>query len=135
MSSRDLNDLRDDVHSMSVSHKQLCKAAGIDLLIYCTLRPDADQAALYAIGRTIPGKKVTNARAGESNHNPDKDGKSRAYDCCPLRYGKPVWSAKSKEDAALWAEVGRIGESVGLAWAGRWAGNLKELCHFEKGGV
>ena len=131
MSSRDLNDLRDDVHSMAVSHKQLCKAAGIDLLIYCTLRSDKEQDALYAIGRTLPGARVTNARAGQSLHNPDKDGKARAYDCCPLRYGKPVWGSSAKEDAALWAEVGRIGESVGLTWSGRWVGKLKEICHFQ----
>ena len=35
----------------------------------CTHRPDAEQDALYAIGRTVKGKKVTNARAGESPHN------------------------------------------------------------------
>ena len=131
MSSRDLHDLRDDVHSMAVSHKQLCKAAGIDLLIYCTKRENEEQDLLYAIGRTVKGVIVTNARAGESLHNPDKNGKSRAYDCCPLRFGKPVWTSKSKEDAALWAQVGAIGESVGLSWAGRWTGKIKEKAHFQ----
>lgn len=35
----------------------------------CTRRTNEEQEQLYALGRTIPGKKVTNARAGQSPHN------------------------------------------------------------------
>jgi len=35
----------------------------------CTHRTNEEQTALYAIGRTVPGKKVTNAKAGQSKHN------------------------------------------------------------------
>ena len=35
----------------------------------CTHRTHAEQTELYSIGRTKPGKKVTNAKAGQSKHN------------------------------------------------------------------
>jgi len=35
----------------------------------CTHRTNDEQTALYAIGRTVKGKKVTNAIAGSSAHN------------------------------------------------------------------
>lgn len=37
--------------------------------VICGTRSYAEQDALYAQGRTKPGKKVTNARGGYSNHN------------------------------------------------------------------
>jgi peptidoglycan LD-endopeptidase CwlK len=37
--------------------------------ITCTRRTNEEQNQLYAIGRTLPGKIVTNARAGQSPHN------------------------------------------------------------------
>jgi len=131
MSSRRLIDLRDDVRQLAQAHVEACAAQGVDLLIYCTLRSNEEQTALYARGRTAPGKIVTNARAGESLHNPDASGKARAYDCVPLVGGKPVWGSASKEELALWHTVGACGEQVGLVWAGRWTGKLREQAHFQ----
>lgn len=131
VSSRDINDLRDDVRFMALAHIDCCKREAVDLLIYCTLRSNEEQAQLYSQGRGTPGKIVTNARPGQSAHNPQKDGKAVAYDCVPLRNGKPVWSASSKEDAALWSIVVRCGETVGLEASARWAGKLKEQAHFQ----
>jgi len=127
MSSRDIHDLNQSMQQRAVIHKQLCAAKGIDLLIYCTLRSNEEQTALYSIGRTKEGKIVTNARAGESAHNPNELGKSSAYDCCPMIAGKPMWDA----DHPAWRIVGACGEEAGLVWAGRWTGKLKEQCHFE----
>ena len=117
--------------SMARAHQQACRDEGIELLIYCTDRPNEVQAKLYAQGRTTPGKIVTNARPGQSAHNPDKLGFAHAYDCVPLRFGKPVWTTASKEDSALWARVGSLGEAAGLVWSGRWTGKLKEMAHFQ----
>lgn len=129
--SRSLKDLTPEMQQLAAQHIAVCAEEEIDLLIYCTLRPDAAQDALYAQGRATKGTIVTNARAGESAHNPDAQGKSNAYDCVPLRNGKPVWGSSAKEDAALWAKVGALGESVGLAWSGRWTGKLREMAHFQ----
>ena len=127
MSSRSLEDLKQSVKQSAIIHKQLCAAKGVELLIYCTLRSNEEQNELYAIGRTKPGKKVTNARAGESAHNPNEFGLASAYDCCPMIAGKPMWDSNDPS----WRIVGACGEEAGLSWSGRWAGSLKETAHFE----
>jgi len=54
-----------------VMYGEICKALTGNA--YCrfshTLRTDKEQDALFAIGRTIKGKKVTNAKGGRSYHN------------------------------------------------------------------
>lgn len=127
MSSRSLDDLCDSVRQAAVDHIQLCASEGIDLLIYCTLRSGDEQKELYAQGRTTKGAIITNARAGESAHNPDKDGKAHAYDCCPMIGGKPMWDSKHK----AWQIVIKNGELAGLVASARWAGKLKEQAHFQ----
>lgn len=47
---------------MALTGKAICRSA-------YTVRSWAEQDALYAIGRTLPGKIVTNAKGGESYHN------------------------------------------------------------------
>lgn len=128
MASRSLDDLRKDVRDMAVKHIALCKDDGFDLLVYCTYRPDEEQDELYAMGRTTKGKIVTNARAGQSKHNNKVNGKpaSLAYDAVPVIGGKPQWDNK-----VLYARAGALGESVGLKWAGRWNGSLRETAHWE----
>lgn len=128
MSSRGLQDLHKLLMPLATNHMRLCEARGVALLIYCTYRSNAEQSALYAIGRTQPGKIVTNARAGESDHNSvDAAGRpaARAYDCVPLMHGKPVWGSNDP----IWALVGACGEEVGLVWSGRWK-RFKETAHF-----
>lgn len=127
MASRSLEDLNDYTRGAAIIHKQLCAAKGIQLLVYCTLRPNAEQDALYLIGRSSKGVVVTNARGGQSAHNPNKDGKAAAYDCVGVVGGKAQWHAKSP----LWAVIGAMGEEAGLVWSGRWTGKLKETCHFQ----
>jgi peptidoglycan LD-endopeptidase CwlK len=126
MASRSLDDLAQPVQSAAQGLLSVCAACGIDLLIYCTLRSNAEQAELYAIGRTKPGKRVTYAKPGDSLHNPDEQGKAWAFDAVPMLSGKPQWG-----DAALMARVGMLAERAGLEWAGRWSGALKESVHFQ----
>lgn len=106
--------------------------ANIGLLIYCGYRSNEEQDALYAQGRTKPGKIVTMAKAGQSKHNFTIKGvpASKAIDCVPMRYGKPVWGNTSLEDKELWLDVADIAKSVGLNWAGEWR-RFKEFPHFE----
>ena len=124
ISSRKLDDLHPTVKAMAEACLSSCKQQGIDILITCTYRDSEEQNRLYAIGRTTPGRKVTNAKAGQSMHN-----YHLAFDMVPLRYGKPVWST-SGADGALWVKIGTIGESVGLEWAGRWK-RMREMAHFQ----
>lgn len=127
MSSRNLDDLTPNMADNARLHIDLCKKKGVELLIYCTLRNNDEQTELYAIGRSKPGKIVTNARAGESAHNPDNNNKASAYDCCPMINGKPMWDGNHQS----WTIVGSCGEEAGLTWSGRWTGKLKEIAHFQ----
>ncbi len=128
MASRDLKDLRKDIQDLAIRHVALCKAEGLDLLIYCTHRPNKEQDKLYAMGRTVKGRIVTNARAGQSKHNNEVNGKpaALAYDAVPCIGGKPQWDNKE-----LYNKAGALGESLGLKWAGRWTGKLREQAHWE----
>ena len=118
INSRSLSDLNPKVAAMCSEFINRCKAQHIDILITSTYRDAESQNALYAQGRTTEGKKVTNAKGGQSFHN-----WKVAFDFCPIVNGKPNWS-----DVALYTKCGEIAEGVGLEWAGRWK-TFKELAH------
>lgn len=82
---------------------------GVTVKIISGTRTYAQQNALYAQGRTKPGRKVTNARGGYSNHN-----FGIAFDIGLFKDGKYLG------ESPLYATLGPIGESVGLEWGGRW---------------
>lgn len=126
MASRQLSDLAPPVLHAALAFVESCAADGLQVLVYCTLRSNAEQAALFAQGRTAPGAIVTSARAGQSMHNPDSTGHAWAFDAVPLVGGKAAWN-----DSALLLRMGLIGERHGLEWAGRWRGALREQVHFQ----
>ena len=121
INSRSLDDLIPPAKQRVEAFLAAAKAAGIDLLVTSTYRDNESQNALYAQGRTAPGKVVTNARAGQSFHN-----YRCAVDVVPLRNGKPVWDVKDE----AWQTVGRLGKAAGLEWAGDWK-RFKEYPHFQ----
>lgn len=107
-----------------------------DVIITSTYRDAESQNALYAIGRTKPGRKVTNAKAGQSYHN-----WRVAFDIVPTRHGTPVWGTKgdgidakpaddATDDLELWQTIGAIGKACGLEWAGDWT-KFREYPHFQ----
>ena len=124
INSRSLNELVPIVKQKVEELIALCNDEGIDLLVTSTYRDNESQAALYAQGRTAMGHIVTNANAGDSFHN-----YRCAVDIVPLKNGKPVWGTKG-DDGELWQKIGKIGEGVGLEWAGNWH-TFKELAHFQ----
>lgn len=97
-----------------------CKKAGIDIVITQTLRTNAEQNRLHALGRTKPGQIVTNAKGGWSLHN-----YGVAFDFCPVKKGKAVWN-----DAKLFEAVGRLGMRLGLEWGGSWK-EFPDRPHFQ----
>lgn len=118
VNSRDIDDLHPKAAALCRAFLEHCKAAGIDVLITSTYRDAAAQEALYAQGRTRPGRKATNARAGRSFHN-----FKCAFDFVPIVHGKAQWN-----DLATFWRCGKIAEGLGLEWAGRWK-SFKELGH------
>lgn len=120
INSRSLDDLDPIVKHKASAFVEAAKAKGIDLLVTSTYRDHESQTALYNQGRTTPGKVVTNAKAGQSWHN-----HRCALDVVPLVNGKAIWN-----DNVVWMQIGKIGESCGLEWAGNWK-TFKEFPHFQ----
>ncbi len=110
INSRKIEDLRLIPAAKCRAFIAACAAAGVDVIITSTFRDAESQNALYAQGRTAPGKRVTNARGGDSLHN-----WRVAFDFVPVANGKAIWG-----DAKLWERCGAIAEGVGLEWGGRW---------------
>lgn len=117
--SRNILDLLPVVALKASAFVAACRAIGIDVLITSTLRDAEAQTALYAQGRTRPGRVVTNARAGQSWHN-----HGCAFDFVPIMHGKAMW-----EDTRTFERCGLVAEALGLEWAGRWTGRLREMSH------
>jgi len=94
------------------------------------LRSFEEQERLYAIGRLTSGKKVTNAKAGQSIHN-----YGFAVDICLIIDGKMVsWDTAKDWDndrVADWYECVKIFARHGWDWGGNWK-TFKDLPHFEK---
>ena len=118
VNSRSMSDLNPKVAAMCSEFINRCKTQGIDVIITSTYRDGEAQDKLYAQGRTEPGKKVTNAKAGQSFHN-----WRVAFDFVPIVNGKAMWN-----DNTLFIKCGEIAEGVGLEWAGRWK-KFNEMPH------
>ena len=123
--SRSLDDLLPPVRSRAQAFLAACKQEGIDILVTSTYRDLESQAALYAQGRTAPGKRVTNAKPGQSYHN-----WRVAFDVVPLVLGKPVWDDRHPH----WQKAGEIGIALGLNWYGRPGAPFREMPHFQMKG-
>jgi peptidoglycan L-alanyl-D-glutamate endopeptidase CwlK len=121
IASRSIDDLLPVVKEKVKKFVALCKGDGIELLVTSTYRDNESQNALYAQGRTEPGKIVTNAKGGQSFHN-----YRCAVDVVPLVNGKPDWDGTHP----IWAKIGNYGKLAGLEWAGEWT-RFKELAHFQ----
>ena len=128
-SSRRIGDLNPTLQALYYKFDMQMKAEQIDYIVTCTYRNLEDQTVLYAKGRTAPGPKVTNARAGESKHNAtlaDGSPASEAFDIAIMEHGKIDWDISNPK----WHKAGMIGKSLGLEWAGDWV-SFKEYPHFQ----
>jgi peptidoglycan L-alanyl-D-glutamate endopeptidase CwlK len=94
------------------------------------LRTFKEQDDLYAIGRTKPGKKVTNAKGGQSVHN-----YGFAVDIVLIIDGKVAsWDTHKDWDGdkvSDWDECVKIFAKYGWSWGGNWT-SFKDMPHFDK---
>jgi len=128
MASRSVDDLHPILKPLCTQFLADCKADGIQVILTTTYRSPAEQDALYAQGRTAPGRKVTNAKAGQSKHNTRIGGKpaARAFDIAIKGPGGGLnWDAHHRH----WKRVGEIGKALGLIWGGDW--KTRDAPHFE----
>lgn len=94
-----------------------------------TLRTIKEQDELYQIGRTKPGKIVTNAKGGQSYHN-----FGLAIDLVLIIDGKDAsWDITTDFDGdriSDWLECVSIFKKYGYEWGGEW--KFKDAPHFQK---
>lgn len=121
--SSTLIDLDPDVRDMALDLLKRASDQGIQLVVTSTYRSFADQAKLYAQGRTEPGAIVTYAKPGWSMHN-----HRRAFDVAIKT--SPGDDTPANYFDGPWGTVGQLGESVGLEWGGRWS--HADRPHFEE---
>ena len=124
----EVNRMYDEICS-ALTGKSLCRFA-------YTLRTDKEQNDLFAIGRTVKGRKVTNARGGHSFHN-----FGLAFDIVLLidtdgngTFETASWDTLKDFDGdrvADWMEVVRIAKSFGWEWGGDFK-SFKDQPHFQK---
>lgn len=136
MASRNIQDLAKPLQPLASTFINTANALllkrglNASVFITCTWRSNEEQAKLYEIGRTVKGRKVTDAKPGESKHNcvDSKTGKpaAEAFDIAILVNGKLNWNLESD----IWQLVGKLGEELGLEWAGRWE-RFREGPHFQ----
>lgn len=84
-----------------------------------------EQAKIYAQGRTAPGKVVTNARPGYSNHN-----YGIAVDMGVFENGKYLDASNPGKAEAFHREAAKIAEKYNIEWGGSWK-TFKDYPHFE----
>jgi len=147
MASRKIEDLTPELQKRYLDFAVKMEAAGIPFMVTCTARTVREQLALYAQGREkLDWVNTLRKRAGmaligweentrkvtwtlQSKHLIDLDDnipendKARAFDIAITRLdGQPYWDLKAdvnRNNIADYDEAGRIGESVGLRWGGR----------------
>lgn len=93
--------------------RDTCLVQGILIKITQGFRTEAEQQALFAMGRTKPGQIVTQAQSAKDSPH----GYGAAFDIVIFDGGKPSW--EEPKMTSLYVQVGEIGESVGLEWGGR----------------
>lgn len=98
---------------------EAAEAEGHLLIVTQGFRSIEEQNRLYAQGRTAPGKIVTNAKGGQSNHNFGK-----AVDFAFVVNGEISWDEKLYKKIGVWAR------EVGLKWGGDWK-SIKDKPHVE----
>jgi peptidoglycan LD-endopeptidase CwlK len=96
----------------------------LDVRVVQGLRTFAEQDALFAQGRTKPGKRVTNAKGGQSNHN-----YGLAVDMAPFKAGQPDWN-----NIAGFKTIGSEAKKLGLEWGGDWK-KLVDMPHVQLPGL
>lgn len=126
--------VREELRQMYAEMCQALSGRAMARFAY-VLRTYSEQDALFAQGRTKPGKIVTNAKGGRSYHNfglafdivllVDKDGNGT--------YESASWETNVDFDGdgkADWIEVVTIAKQYGWEWGGDW--KFTDMPHFQK---
>ncbi|MDE7310076.1 MAG: M15 family metallopeptidase [Eubacterium sp.] len=109
---RDLSALHPRLQRKIAQLQQLCKKNGLTIGIGECLRTVAEQDALYAQGRTKPGKIVTNAKGNTYSSQHQWGIAADFY----RDDGKGAYHTQG----GFFDKVGALAKSIGLGWGGDW---------------
>ncbi|TWP23151.1 M15 family peptidase [Apibacter muscae] len=131
-SKRSKNNLKGIHPNLVKVMNEAIKNTPIDFTITDGVRTTAQQQALYAQGRSKPGRIVTNSDGvkNKSNHQPKSDGYGYAVDLYPYYNG----SVQVNDDIRLRTIASHIintAKSLGIRieWGGHW--KFRDYPHFE----
>ena len=110
LNSRDIDLLRPDVAVNCRRWLELCKEAGLNVLVTNTVRDREYQEYLYAQGRTRPGSIVTNGRTPTFH----ADTAGLAFDFCKNVKGHEY------DDNAFFHKAAALAKGMGFSWGGDW---------------
>lgn len=122
--------VRDEVTAL-ITEANRVTGNDITIRIVQGLRTFAEQDDIYAQGRTKPGPKVSNAKAGQSYHN---YGLAIDFAFLIKGTGEVSWDERKDWDGdkvADWLEVVQIFVKAGWTWGGTFKAN-PDTPHFEK---
>ena len=118
-SERNIATLLAEVQPLARSLIQAAAAIGIAIKVISGTRSYDEQNVLYEQGRSKPGRIVTNARGGYSNHN-----FGIAFDIGVFE------GARYIEESPAYKAVGALGVQLGLEWGGNWK-SIQDEPHFQ----
>jgi peptidoglycan LD-endopeptidase CwlK len=118
MPSRDIRDLTAATRERAELLLALCQEHGFPIFLTTTVRTFHEQDELYAQGRTMPGRVVTNAQGGGSFHN------------YGLAFDFAFVGSEPFAEEHPWSRVGWLGKGLGLEWGGEWS-RLPDRGHFQ----
>jgi len=105
--------------------KAVANSYGVEYVAISGTRGKKEQNDLYAKGRTKPGRVVTNARYGYSNHN-----FGIALDFGVFKGTRYLDSSDPELAAKVHKAVSLVAKQHGIDWGGSWNG-FRDLPHFE----
>ncbi|MEY2521253.1 MAG: peptidoglycan LD-endopeptidase CwlK [Verrucomicrobiota bacterium] len=91
---------------------------GITIKVISAMRTYAEQDELFAQGRTKPGKIVTKAKGGFSNHN------------FGIAFDIGVFEGTYIPESPKYKVAGALGADLGLEWGGNWK-TIEDQPHFQ----
>ena len=119
---RDITQCHPKLQKLADELVTACERKGVPIKIGECFRTVAEQDALYAKGRTVPGNIVTRAK-GSSYSSMHQWGV--AFDF----FRNDGKSAYENSDG-FFQKVGQIGVALGLEWGGNWV-SIKDMPHFQ----
>jgi peptidoglycan L-alanyl-D-glutamate endopeptidase CwlK len=112
-----LSGVHPDLVAKVLTLNRVLSALGHPMMVTDGVRTTQQQQLLYAQGRTVPGKIVTQADGvvHRSNHQLHDDGLGHAVDMTFLVNGLPSW-----DEHLPWLAYGACAMALGLTWGGTW---------------